>query len=29
MTTNITDKKTTEMEDVKGKLSTLWIFVMF
>lgn len=24
-----TNKKTTEMEDMKAKLSTLWIFVMF
>ncbi|MCZ7402154.1 MAG: DUF6326 family protein [Candidatus Methanoperedens sp.] len=29
MTNNNTNKKTTEMEDMKGKLSTLWIFVMF
>ncbi|HMB45986.1 MAG TPA: DUF6326 family protein [Candidatus Methanoperedens sp.] len=29
MTNNITNKKTTEMEDMKVKLSTLWIFVMF
>ena len=29
MTNNNTNKKTTEMEDMKVKLSTLWIFVMF
>ena len=29
MTNNITNKKTTEMEDMKVKLSTLWVFVMF
>ena len=29
MTNNILNKKTTEMEDMKVKLSTLWIFVMF